>query len=1214
MSTTESTMRIEYDPALPITDRHDEIAAALRDHQVVVVAGETGSGKTTQLPKIAYELGRRAIAHTQPRRIAARSVAKRIADECGVELGTEVGYAVRFDDQRGDAITLLTDGLLLAELSHDRELSRYDTIIIDEAHERSLAIDFLLGYLVQLLPRRPDLKVVITSATIAVERFAEMFGGAPIIEVSGRTFPIEMRYRPFVEREDGDPLQAIADAITELPREGDVLVFLSGEREIRDTAEHLQGKKWPRTEILPLYGRLSTQDQQKIFAAPSGGRRIVLATNVAETSLTVPGIRYVVDPGFARVSRYSQRLKVQRLPIEPVSQASARQRAGRCGRVAEGICIRLYSEEDYESRPEFTDPEIQRTNLASVLLQMADLELGDVKSFPFLDKPDSRAVGDGVVLLTELGAIVHGRDGTPRLTRLGRTLARLPLDPRMARMVLAADRLGCLADVLVIVSALSIQDPRERPLEHQQAADEKHSRFREPDSDFLSYLTLWTYLREQRDLMSHSAFRRMCRDEFLHYLRIREWHDVHSQLRRTVKELGMKPGRNGADPDAVHQALLHGLLSHVGLREGDTREYLGARNAKFAIFPGSGLAKKPPRLVMAGELVETSRLWARDVAKIQPEWAEKAGEHLVKRSYSEPHWSTKRGAVMARERVSLYGVPLVADRLVQYGKVDPVVSRELFIRHALVQGEWRTHHRFFERNRAFLDEVGELEDRLRRRGLRVDDETLFAFYDERVPADVVSARHFDAWWKKAKLEQPELLTFDPSMLLADDVDVDVDELYPTEWFSDGAAYPLTYRFEPGVVEDGVTVDIPLERLLQVSEGEFAWGVPGQRTELVAALIRSLPKQLRRQLVPAPQHAATLAPALDPADGDLGTALARQVRLQTGVVVEPSDFDWSSLPPHLRMTYRVVEDGDELARGDSLDELRVRLRDHLRADLTETAKAEERTGITRWDVGTIERAITAGQVTGYPALVDEGAQAGVALRVLETEGEQRAAMVKAQARLLSYVVATPVPQLGRTLDVRTKLLLSTGPYADAAAVIEDCFLAALDELVVRHGGPAWDEAEFELLREQVRADVFDVAEQVLRGVVQTLQKLGDVVPVTGTSDAAEDAKVQLSWLLYPGFVRDAGLTHVRRMPLYLEAMRRLLTAGTHPHLPDVQDLEARFYAISDRLRPWQRQEPDVRHARWALEELRIGLWAQDLRTAHPISLKRMTKLLDAIESR
>ncbi len=1216
MTTTESTMRIEFDPALPITERHDEIAAALRDHQVVVVAGETGSGKTTQLPKIAYELGRRSIAHTQPRRIAARSVAKRIADECGVELGAEVGYAVRFDDQRGadTAITLLTDGLLLAELSHDRDLRRYDTIIIDEAHERSLAIDFLLGYLVQLLPRRPDLKVVITSATIAVERFAEMFGGAPVIEVSGRTFPIEVRYRPFVDREDGDPLQAIADAITELPREGDVLVFLSGEREIRDTAEHLQGKKWPRTEILPLYGRLSAQDQQKIFAAPASGRRIVLATNVAETSLTVPGIRYVVDPGFARVSRYSQRLKVQRLPIEPVSQASARQRAGRCGRVAEGICIRLYSEEDFEGRPEFTDPEIQRTNLASVLLQMAALELGDVERFPFLDRPDSRAVGDGMTLLVELGAVVHGRDGTPRLTRLGRTLASLPLDPRMARMVLAADRLGCLADVLVIVSALSIQDPRERPLEHQQAADEKHSRFREPDSDFLSYLSLWTYLREQRDLMSHSAFRRMCRDEFLHYLRIREWHDVHSQLRRTVKDLGMKPGRPGADPDAVHQALLHGLLSHVGLREGESREFLGARNAKFAIFPGSGLAKRPPRFVMAGELVETSRLWARDVARIQPEWAEKAGEHLVKRSYSEPHWSIRRGAVMARERVTLYGVPLVADRLAQYGKVDPVVARELFIRHALVQGEWRTHHRFFERNRSFLDEVAELEDRLRRRDLRVDDETLYAFYDERIPEGIVSTRHFDSWWKQTRRDQPDLLTFDPSMLVNDDVDGDVDERFPTEWHSHGEAFALTYRFEPGTLEDGVTLDVPLDRLLQVGESEFAWGVPGQRADLVAALLRSLPKPLRRQLVPAPQHAATFAPALDPADGDLGTALARQIRQQTGVLVEPSDFDWSSLPTHLRMTYRVVDGDEELARGDSLDELRTRLRDRLRADLTETAKAEERTGIKAWDVGTLERTITAGQVTGYPSLVDEGAQAGVALRVLETEGEQRAAMVKAQARLLSYVVPTPVPQLGRTLDVRTKLLLSTGPYADAAAVIDDCFLTALDELVVRHGGPVWDEAGFEALRDRVRADAFDVAEQVLRGVVQTLQKLGDVVPVTGTSDAAEDAKVQLSWLVYPGFVRDAGLAQVRRLPLYLEATRRLLAAGTHPHLHDVQDLEARFYALSDRLRPWQRHEADVRHARWALEELRIGLWAQDLRTAHPISLKRMGRLLDALESR
>ncbi|MET0766288.1 MAG: ATP-dependent RNA helicase HrpA, partial [Aeromicrobium sp.] len=998
-------MKIAYDAALPITARHDDIAAAIRDHQVVVVAGETGSGKTTQLPKIAYELGRRAIAHTQPRRIAARSVAKRIADECEVDLGAEVGYAVRFDDQTSDAtaIRLVTDGLLLAELQRDRRLSRYDTIIIDEAHERSLSIDFLLGYLKQLLPRRPDLKVVITSATIDVERFAEMFD-APVIEVSGRTFPVEVRYRPPAETGADDELDAIAQAVSELPNEGDILVFLSGEREIRDAADHLTAKKYPRTEILPLYGRLAAADQQKIFSSHPG-RRIVLATNVAETSLTVPGIRYVIDPGFARISRFSQRLKVQRLPIEPISQASASQRAGRCGRVADGICIRLYSEEDHDSRPEFTDPEIQRTNLASVLLQMASLDLGDIKDFPFLDPPDSRAVSDGVNLLYELGALSTGPSGH-RLTKIGRRMSTLPTDPRLARMLLAADQLGCLGDVLVIVSAMSIQDPRERPLEHQQAADEKHRRFREPDSDFLSYLTLWKYIREMRDELSSSAFRRLCRDEYLHWLRIREWQDVHSQLRRTAKEMGLKPGAVGADPDRIHQALLAGLLSHIGLKDADGREYLGARQAKFMIFPGSGLAKKTPRMVMVGELVETGRLWGRTAAKIQPEWVEAAGEHLINRIYSEPHWSTRRGAVMAREKLLLFGIPLVADRLVQYGRVDPVVSRDLFIRHALVQGEWRTNHAFFAANQRMIAGVEELEERLRRRDLRVDDETLYTFYDQHVPADVVSTRHFDTWWKRTKRDQPDLLTFDPAML-SPDTDGAEDE-FPREWHSDGESYPLTYAFEPGMTDDGVTVDLPLERLLSVDDRAFDWHVPGHRVELVTELIRSLPKRLRREFVPAGQFAPRLVEAMDTSASDLSEELARQMRLLNGTVVSATDFDFDALPSHLRVTFRITDGGAEIGRGKDLAALREQLTPHLRADLTRVARQEERSGLRAWSVGTIEPAITAGQVTGYPALVDEGHTVG--LRILDTAAEQSVAMVKGQARLLSYVLPTPVPQL------------------------------------------------------------------------------------------------------------------------------------------------------------------------------------------------------------
>jgi ATP-dependent helicase HrpA len=1200
-------VKISYDSALPISARHDDIASAMNDHQVVVVAGETGSGKTTQLPKIAYELGRRSIAHTQPRRIAARSVAKRIADECEVELGGEVGYAVRFDDQTSEstAIRLVTDGLLLAELQRDRRLSRYDTIIIDEAHERSLSIDFLLGYLKQLLPRRPDLKVVITSATIDVERFAEMFD-APIIEVSGRTFPVEIRYRPLAETGADNELEALAQAVSELPSEGDILVFMSGEREIRDAAEFLAGRKYPRTEILPLYGRLAAADQQKIFSSHPG-RRIVLATNVAETSLTVPGIRYVIDPGFARISRFSQRLKVQRLPIEPISQASASQRAGRCGRVADGICIRLYSEEDHDSRPEFTDPEIQRTNLASVLLQMASLDLGDIKDFPFLDPPDSRAVSDGLNLLYELGALDTSTRGSTRLTKIGRRMSTLPTDPRLARMLLAADRLGCLGDVLVIVAAMSIQDPRERPLEHQQAADEKHRRFREPDSDFLSYLTLWTYIREMRDELSSSAFRRLCRDEYLHWLRIREWQDVHSQLRRTAKELGLKPGSTGADPDRIHQALLSGLLSHIGLKDADGREYLGARQAKFMIFPGSGLAKKPPRMVMVGELVETGRLWGRTAAKIQPEWVEAAAEHLINRSYSEPHWSTRRGSAMAREKLLLFGIPLIADRLVQLGRIDPVTSRDLFIRHALVQGEWRTNHAFFAANQRMIEGVEELEDRLRRRDLRVDDDTLYAFYDARVPADVVSTRHFDTWWKKARHTQPDLLTFDPAMLSHGSDDA--EEEFPREWHSDGEAFALTYAFEPGMSDDGVTVDLPLERLMTVDDRAFDWHVPGHRVELVTELIRSLPKRLRREFVPAGQFAPRLVKAMNPDASDLSEELARQMRLLNGTVVSPDDFDFESLPSHLRVTFRVVENGQELGRGKDLAALRQELSSHLRADLTAVARQEERSGIRSWgDLGTIEQSITAGQVTGFPALVDEGTSVG--LRILDTVAEQQVAMVKGQARLLSFSLPPPVTHLGRTLDLHAKLLLSTGPHRDAAAVIEECWLAALDHLVVRHGGPVWDEGSWSLLHEAVRAEAYDVTDRALQSVLATLRALGEVTPLPST-EAGEDVRVQLSWLVYAGFIRDAGVDQLRRLPLYLQAAARRLDAPLTDDLLAAQDLEARFHARTAEMSVWARLTPRVQHVRWALEELRIGLLAQQLRTAFPVSVKRVGALVDEL---
>lgn len=782
--------KISYPANLPVSQKKQDILDAIRENQVVIVAGETGSGKTTQLPKICLELGRGVkglIGHTQPRRLAARTVANRIADELETPLGGSVGYKVRFNDQVSDntLVKLMTDGILLAEIQQDRLLMQYDTLIIDEAHERSLNIDFILGYLRELLPKRPDLKVIITSATIDPQRFSRHFNNAPIIEVSGRTYPVEVRYRPVVDDADDterDQLQAIFDAVDELGREGpgDILIFMSGEREIRDTADALNRLNLPHTEVLPLYARLSNSEQNRVFQSHHG-RRIVLATNVAETSLTVPGIKYVIDPGTARISRYSFRTKVQRLPIEPVSQASANQRKGRCGRVSEGVCIRLYSEQDFLSRPEFTDPEILRTNLASVILQMTSLGLGDIAAFPFVEAPDKRNIQDGVRLLEELGAIRTADNGHYQLTPQGRQLAQLPIDPRLARMVLEAQKSGSVREVMIITAALSIQDPRERPMDKQQASDEKHRRFADKDSDFLAYVNLWDYLKEQQKALSSSQFRRLCRNDFLNYLRVREWQDIYTQLRQVVKELGLPVNSVPSDYRSVHTALLTGLLSHIGQKDADKQEFTGARNARFSIFPGSGLFKKPPKWTMVAELVETSRLWGRIAARIEPEWIEPLAQHLVKRSYSEPHWSKSQGAVMASEKVTLFGLPIVAARQVNYGAIDPLLCRELFIRHALVEGDWQTRHAFFRENLKLRAEVEELEHKSRRRDILVDDETLFSFYDQRIPNDVVSGRHFDNWWKNAGRQQPDLLNFEKEMLIKDGANKISALDYPNFW-------------------------------------------------------------------------------------------------------------------------------------------------------------------------------------------------------------------------------------------------------------------------------------------------------------------------------------------------------------------------------------------------------------------------------------------------
>ncbi|MFG1920341.1 ATP-dependent RNA helicase HrpA [Cryptosporangium sp. NPDC048952] len=967
----DSVPEIVYPAELPVSQKRDDIAAAIRDHQVVIVAGETGSGKTTQLPKICLELGRGIkglIGHTQPRRLAARTVAERIAEELDTELGDAVGYTVRFTDQVSDRslVKLMTDGILLAEIQRDRELRRYDTIIIDEAHERSLNIDFLLGYLKQLLPRRPDLKLIITSATIDPERFAAHFENAPIVEVSGRTYPVEVRYRPVIDPDDEnadkdrDVTQAILDAVHELSGEGpgDILVFLSGEREIRDTADALTKENLRNTEIAPLYARLAAAEQHRVFQ-PHSGRRIVLATNVAETSLTVPGIKYVIDPGTARISRYSLRTKVQRLPIEPVSQASANQRKGRCGRLSDGICVRLYTEDDFDSRPEFTDPEILRTNLASVILQMANLGLGEIAAFPFVDPPDKRNITDGIQLLSELGALHAPKNNSNgvQLTAVGKQLAQIPIDVRLARMVIEADKNGVVPEVLVIAAALSIQDPRERPTEHQQAADEKHKRFADQHSDFSSYLLLWNYLREQQRELSGSAFRRMCKAEFLHYLRVREWQDLHGQLRQIIRGLGITVDRQadpGGDGQKVVSSLLAGLLSHIGMRDDRTTtkdqpkgrrpltEYYGARGAKFAIFPGSTLAKRPPRWVVAAELVETSRLWGRITGRIEPEWVEPLAGHLAVRTYSEPHWDAERGAVLATEKVTLYGIPLIAGRTVTYSKIDPELSRDLFIQHALVEGEWRSHHKFFGRNRNLLKSAAELENRARRRDLVVDDQTLFDFYDERIPAEVVSARHFDSWWKKESREKPELLDFSASMLVNQAAgELDIATAYPDFWDADGARLRLTYQFEPGTAADGVTVHIPLAVLNQITPDQFGWQVPGLRHDLVTAMIRSLPKEIRRNFVPAPDVARAALAGVSPADGPLPVALAAELRRLTGISLPIDAWQDDRIPDHLSMTFRVEDErGRRAAEGKDLVTLQRQLAPQIREAITAALTAPE----------------------------------------------------------------------------------------------------------------------------------------------------------------------------------------------------------------------------------------------------------------------------------
>ena len=1316
-------MRIEYPADLPVSEARDEIMAAIRDHQVVIVAGATGSGKTTQLPKMCLELGRTSIGHTQPRRLAARTIAERIAEELGEEVGGAVGYKVRFTDQvsADTQIKVMTDGILLAEMHRDRDLQQYDTIIIDEAHERSLTIDFLIGYLQRLLPRRPDLKVIVTSATIDPESFSRHFGGAPIIEVSGRTFPVDIRYRPLVaeamddedgdrelggddpgERVDLDPIDGIESALAEIARDdsGDVLVFLPSEADIRDAQDQLQGKLGPTTEILPLYGRLSAADQHRVFERsnrPGIRRRVVLATNVAETSLTVPGIRHVIDTGTARISRYSVRSKVQRLPIEAISQASANQRSGRAGRVAPGIAIRLYAEADFDKRPAFTDPEILRTNLAAVILQAASLGLGPLEEFPFLQPPDPRGIKDGHDLLRELGAI----SAKGQITRIGRELARLPVDPRFGRMALAGRDADVAHEVIAIVAGLTIQDPRERPLERREEADRMHARFVDPTSDFITLLALWRHLQSQQAALSGNQFRKLCKAEHLSFLRVREWQDVVRQLTRSM---GLKPEKRaaiprsssstegayrdeshkrgldtrtasatrpaeGVDADAVHRALLSGLLGRIGTLDetqkpqqsrpgdkGDKRrmrprpEYVGARGARFQIFPGSALAKKPPRAVMAAELVETSRLFARNVASVDLAWAEPLAGDLAKRQVSEPHWERKQGAVVAYEKVTLFGVTIVERRRVQFSRIDPVHARELFIRHALVDGEWDSPQDFDRKNRELRREIERLEERQRRRDLLVGDEAVFDFFDARIPADVASTRGFEGWWREERKARPELLTMTREDLTGEDARVDT-QAFPTKWQQGEQRLRLSYRFEPGAADDGLTVHVPLAVLPRLSPEGFDWLVPGMREELLTAMIKSLPKHVRKHVVPAADWARGMLaelPAEPPNAGkgsdrpaSIAEVLAARISRTAYVQAAASDVDWHRIPDHLKPTF-AVEDARGRRLGADKDLVALGRRFGQQATV-QVAKAAvkvtsdlERDEVTGFDTELPEHIdVRQGGNTvrahpGYAITGRAGGTATVGIRLASTREAQQRDQRAAVRQLLLRQVPSPAPYVQSNLTAAEKLAIGASPYPSTDRLFDDLMLAIIDAEL--GATPPASVADFEALRARV-ADglverMFGLASQVAR--ILTSARLADRAIRDGASlthmAALADARANLDQLVFDGFVSRTGLDRLGRLEVYVRAIehrvKRLPETANRDRawMTEVEQATALFIAAGGSLplpaavtdavpgTDGSAKAEQLVAARWLLEELRVSLFAQQLGTSGPVSLQRIKKAL------
>ena len=1249
---------IAFPPELPVSERRDDVAELINGHQVVVLCGETGSGKSTQLPKICLGLGRGIfgrIGHTQPRRIAARSLAGRVARELGTELGQVVGYKVRFHDRvrPETSVKLMTDGILLAEIQHDRFLNEYDTLVIDEAHERSLNIDFLLGYLKQLLPKRPELKLIVTSATIDPQRFSRFFDDAPIIEVSGRTYPVEVRHRPPEDEHAGERddamQQAISDAVAELARvgPGDVLVFLSGEREIRETAETLRKHHPPSTEVLPLYARQGPADQARVFQ-PHGTRRVVLATNVAETSLTVPGIHYVVDPGFARISRYSHRTKVQRLPVERISQASANQRKGRCGRVAAGVCIRLYSEDNFAARAAFTEPEIQRTNLAAVILQMKLLGFGAIEQFPFVEPPDGKLISDGYRTLEELAAI----DRQGRLTALGRSLGRLPVDPRIGRMLLASTEHHCLREMLIIAAALSVQDPRERPLDKQQAADEIHATFRHEESDFLALINLWQFLEKEQKALSRRKFQQLCRDHFLSWNRVQEWRDIHAQLREQMQAMGHPEGEAEGSFEEVHRALLTGLLSNIG-RKDEQREYQGARNGRFYIHPGSALFQSAPKWIVCAERVETTRQYGRIVARVQPGWIERAGAHLIKRSYSEPHWQANPGQVAAFEKVTLFGVVLVPRRRVNYGPINPAEAREVFIRSALVDGDFETRAPFWRHNAELIAHVHDLEAKSRRRDILVDEESIYAFYAERIPTGIYAKPQFEQWLRKAVRNQPKLLHMDLSHVMRADADAVSTDAFPDRLQIGASALPLVYHFDPGHRADGVTLVVPLPLVNQVSPQRLEWLVPGLLEERVAALLRGLPKQQRKRFVPIPDTAAKVAARLTPSDRPLLQALGEALYAITGERVPEDAWDPEAVPEHLRMKVRLVdEQGTAVAEGADLVALKRRWGGEggqRFADLPMggSAASLERDGITRWDFGALPEQIDLDRggirLRGFPALVDQGDS--VAIRVLDSENRAADANRAGIRRLIMLSLAADLRYLRRNLSGLDRMRLQYakaplpagergssharpgsgkqgnggGQRAPKVPDLADELIAlAIDLTFTEDQPPIRDQASFDQRLVANKGRLIDTANRVcelaadILDAYQRLRRRLAGINQVNWMVSVLDLQAQLDGLVFRGFLQQVPYRQLKHYPRYLKAADQRAEKLGHAAGRDQERLRE-LEPLLERWRERQaaaaregRDDPRLAEIRWMIEELRISLFAQQLGTAYPVSIKRVER--------